>query len=72
VDDLTDEDVLTLLRQEVERAGGMQRFAEARGVSQSLVSMTLGRQRRVGPAIAAALGLVEAGRRWRRQGSQKR
>jgi hypothetical protein len=65
-DELDEAAVIALLRRAIEEAGTQQDWAEQHNVSAQYVSDVLRGRRDVGPAIAAALGLVEAGRRWRR------
>ena len=65
-DELDEAAVIALLRRAVKQTT-QQDWAEQHNVSAQYVSDVLRGRRDVGPAIAAALGLVEAGRRWRRQ-----
>jgi lambda repressor-like predicted transcriptional regulator len=60
----TEDDVRAALRQAIERAGSLRKWAESAEVSSAHVSQVLQRELPPGPRIAAALGFVEDGRRW--------
>jgi hypothetical protein len=59
-----DDDVRTAMRQAIELAGSLRRFAAEVGVSPTHVSLVLTRDLPPGPAIATALGFIEDGKRW--------
>lgn len=54
---MTAEEVRAMLRTEVEQAGSQDAWAKRHGLSQVTVSHTIIGYRRIGPKIAAALGL---------------
>ena len=70
MEELDEAAVIALLRLAIKKARTQQNWAKRHNVSAQYVSDVLRGRRDVGPAIAAALGLVEAGRRWRRRPSE--
>lgn len=54
---MTEEDVRTLLRQEIDKAGGQRAFAKKKNLSAPYVNDVLHQHRRPGPSILRALGL---------------
>lgn len=62
---LTADDVRALLRRACELNGGQSKWAHANGISPQFVCDVLVGRRLPGPALSAALGIVEMPRTWR-------
>jgi len=63
---VNDDDVRALLREEIEKAGSLRKWAMAHGISPAWVSQMMNHHRPPGPKIMKALG-IEAQRLYRRR-----